>query len=430
MRAPLHVPVDARSSGAARLAPFAVLALAGGLVPCAAALAAERVAVPAAAAAAVAYYAFSNWFWGLDQVCALALPAALLVTGWGARLHGLAARISRRRGLASVAVFAALFFLLDRLARAPIAYGWEQAFERSRGIEGPAPASWAAAHARGAVLLVAGMTLLAVAGYWLIAATRRWWWLWASGAGSVVILGLLLAEPWIPPHRPLDGSPLAGSLAALGARAYVPRAAIVLERCDPASACPPGRVIGLGPTRLMLLDDARLAESPASWTHATVAHEAKHFAMDDNVKAFVLLSALLAAGLGLVHLAGRAIAARWSGPLGFEELGHPASLPLLALLLGAFHVVALPPVNAFRRHVELEADRFALELTRDGETQARMLAALASEKGRVPEWSPFFRAFRATHPSFAERIRLANEYHPWLDGGPLVYGDAIAGPGD
>jgi STE24 endopeptidase len=178
----------------------------------------------------------------------------------------------------------------------------------------------------------------------------------------------------------------------------------------------------------MLLNDALLLQNPHSWTVQTVAHEAKHFAKDDNIKAFFLLSGLALVALGVTHRAGHAIIARWSGSLGFADFAHPASLPLAVLLLNAFYVVALPPVNAFRQHVELEADRFALELTRDSTTQAQMTASWTSQKGAVPEWSLFFQLFRASHPSIAERIRLANAYRPWLEGKPLVYANDFAAP--
>ena len=50
-----------------------------------------------------------------------------------------------------------------------------------------------------------------------------------------------------------------------------------------------------------------------------------------------------------------------------------------------------------------------------------MLADGAGGTGRVNEWSPFFKLFRASHPSVATRIEFSNTYRPWLDGEPLVY---------
>ena len=92
-----------------------------------------------------------------------------------------------------------------------------------------------------------------------------------SAAVSIVVLAFLLAEPFTQAYKPLDSSPLELRIAELAARTGVPRSAIVIEHCDPASSCPPGRVIGMGPTRLMLLNDALLAQNPESWTLQTVA---------------------------------------------------------------------------------------------------------------------------------------------------------------
>ena len=38
------------------------------------------------------------------------------------------------------------------------------------------------------------------------------------------------------------------------------------------------------------------------------------------------------------------------------------------------------------------------------------------------------RTFRLSHPALADRITFANDYHPWADGKPLVYGDRIKAP--
>ncbi len=383
--------------------------------------AAALVEIPASSAKALEYHSASNWFWGLNQAAGLVLPLLLLATGWGANLYHFAARISGQRRVVTIASFAASYFLLDRLFRLPIRYLWDRAYERVSGAASQAVIPWLADQVSGWVVPIAGLTLVAMLAYWLIAKSPRRWWLWASAAASIVVLTFLLVEPFTQSYKPLGSSPLEQRITELAARTGVPQSAIVIEHCEPAAACAPGRVIGMGPTRLMLLNDTQLAQSPESWTLQTVAHEAKHFAKDDNIKAFLLLSGLAVAALWLVHLAAGAISPRWSGRAGLSALAHPTSLPLAVLLLSAFHLVVLPPVNAFRQHVELEADRFALELTRDNVAPAQFLASWASDKNRVTEWSTFFRLFRASHPSHATRINFFNTYHPWQEGKPLVY---------
>ncbi len=404
-----------------RLASLNVLVCVGLSLMLTTAGAGELVQVPASSAKALEYHAVSNGFWILNAVVGLALPLCVLATGWGARFYQFVARLAGGRRVVSLAIFAATYFLLDRVLRLPIRYLWDRAYDQVTGAQSQAPLPWLANQVSGWVMPVVGLTLLAVLAYWLISHSPRRWWLWASAAVSVVVLTFLLAEPFTQSHKALGSSPLEQRIVELAARTGVPPSAIVIEHCDPASSCPPGRVIGMGPTRLMLLNDALLAQSPGSWTLQTVAHEAKHFARDDNLKAFLVLSGLAWAGLWLVHVSARAMLSRWSGGTGLSELAHPTSLPLVVLLLSTFHLAVLPPVNAFRQHVELEADRFALELTRGNLAQAQFFASWASDKSRVSDWSTFFKFFRASHPSYATRIELSNTYHPWLEGKPLVY---------
>ncbi len=411
-----------------RSMPFAPLTSLALWVALGKADAGQPVDIPVATLEALRYHDASNLFWGLNQLCGLALPLILLLSGWGVRLYEFVVRLAGKRSFVSLIAFATIYFVLDRLIRLPVAYLWDRAYAQATGAQEQALLAWLLLQASGWPLPLFALVPVVVFGYWLIAKSPRWWWLWASVATSLLVLAVLLAEPFTQRYEPLGDSPLEQRIAALAARSGIARAAIVIEHCDPPAACPPGRVIGLGPTRLMLLNDALLVRNPPAWTLQTVAHEAKHFARDDNLKALVLLSVLAVAALALLNFAGHAILARWSARLRIAQLAHPASLPLVLVLLGAVYLIVLPPVNAFRQQVELEADRFALELTRDNAAQAQMLASWALDQGRVVEWSHFFQLFRASHPSDASRIRLSNSYHPWLDGKPLVYADDFTAP--
>ena len=79
-------------------------------------------------------------------------------------------------------------------------------------------------------------------------------------------------------------------------------------------------------------------------------------------------------------------------------------------------------VLATSRHLEHEADRFSLELTRMNRSTALAFTKLQQENLSNPRPGWFYRLWRSTHPSIAERIEFSNTYHPWRDGRPLVYG--------
>jgi len=92
-------------------------------------------------------------------------------------------------------------------------------------------------------------------------------------------------------------------------------------------------------------------------------------------------------------------------------------------MLTVIWLAILPSFNLFSRHIELEADRFGLELTHQNH-EAAMVFVGDVQSGRVaPEWDTFFLMFLARHPSVAQRIAFANTYKPWEQGKRLVYGN-------
>ena len=88
-------------------------------------------------------------------------------------------------------------------------------------------------------------------------------------------------------------------------------------------------------------------------------------------------------------------------------------------------VVAIPAFHLTAQYAELEADRFALELTRDNAARARVTADVCGQLW-VSEYTLFDRLYRFTHPSMVTRLALANTYRPWEAGEPLAYEDTIS----
>jgi STE24 endopeptidase len=155
----------------------------------------------------------------------------------------------------------------------------------------------------------------------------------------------------------------------------------------------------------------------------TVGHELKHYVEMDNWKALAIIVFLLLAGFFLVDRIGRWWIARGARVFGFDDLADPASLPLIIVILSVCWLAVSPLVNLYTRHIEHEADRFGLELTHENRAMAEIFANEIARDGEPADSDTFFLVFRASHPSRAERIRFANDYHPWEDGKPLVYGN-------
>jgi Zn-dependent protease with chaperone function len=248
---------------------------------------------------------------------------------------------------------------------------------------------------------------------------RRWWLYCALALIPVAFLALVALPVWVKPltntYKPLDDRPLETRIKSLAARCGVANIPVLVGGSSTG-------VDGLGPTnRIILQSDLASVESPDQ-IEFTIGHELKHYVMGDNWKALAIIAAFLLAGFWLTDRLGRAAIRRFSPRWGFSELSDPASLPLIVFTLIFLWLAILPFFNLFARHIELEADRFGLELTHQNHAAA-MIFVRDAQTNLAPDWGTFFTIFQATHPSIRERIEFANGYKPWEHGAPLVYGD-------
>jgi Zn-dependent protease with chaperone function len=160
-----------------------------------------------------------------------------------------------------------------------------------------------------------------------------------------------------------------------------------------------------------LLNKGLFTAYPESLTLQTVAHESKHYVKDDNLTGWVVMTLILLVFFFLLDRVCRLIIGKFSKQLGFTSIAHPAALPLMILVLNVIFLIALPPINMFRQHVEFEADRYGLELTHNNQALAEMVSSWTTKsKTRMPNPSLFFMLFRSSHPSDATRITFANEF--------------------
>lgn len=367
----------------------------------------NSVEIPTPTKQAVDYHNLGNLAWGVNSILSLLLLIMFLISGLGRRLSN---KILTYGKYLTFIVFAAIFFTLNWLIQLPLERIRTTARNQLENNPDSPILQWVFSQFLESLPLMIFSILAVLFVYWLINKSPQKWWLWASGVFSFLFLVFLVVEPFTISRKPLGQTSVEVKISELAGQIGIPKDSITLEDCEPFDKCEIAHVSGLGPTRLILLNKELINKYPESWTIQTFAHEAKHFVKDDNLVGWFVFTFILLFGFWLADRICRAIIQRFSSRLGFSSISQPAVLPLMILILNVMFLIALPPINMFRQHVEFEADRYGLELTHENKAFAEMVSSWTAESKRhVPNPSLFFMLFRSSHPSDATRITFANE---------------------
>lgn len=363
--------------------------------------------LPTATDQALDYHNLSDLAWGVNKVLTLLLLAIFVIIGSTTHISG--KLLTYGKYVASL-FLAVIIFTLNWLIQLPFERIRTTARNQLEDDPNLPLLQWIFSQFLASLPFIIFSVVAALSVFWLINKSPRKWWLWTAAVFSFLFLFYLVIEPLTIDHQPLGQTPIEVKISELAEKIGVPRDSIVLENCEPFDKCDMAHVSGLGPTRLILLNKGLLENYPETWTIQTFAHESKHYLKDDNLTGWAVLTPIFLALFWFLDRICRVIIARFSTRLGFASMAHAAALPLVILVLHIMYLIALPPINIFRQHVEFEADRFGLELTHENKAFTEMVSSWAAEsKLHTANPSLFFMLFRSSHPSDATRISFANE---------------------
>ncbi len=239
---------------------------------------------------------------------------------------------------------------------------------------------------------------------------RTWW---MAATGFWLLFSLFLAHitprvivPLFFRYTPVEDEELRRRIARLFDRCGVLLKDVYTIDLSRKSSKANAFICGLGSSRRVVLSDTLVKGFTREEIETVVAHEMSHYKHHDIVW-MALAQTLAAAGsFFLVHLFLSA-ALPW---FGFERLDDIAFLPVILLAFSLVGLVLTPLMNAFSRHLEVRADRFAITLTGKTDDFISMMRKLAERN--LAEWDPrrldvilFY-----DHPPVARRIRLAEEH--------------------
>jgi STE24 endopeptidase len=294
----------------------------------------------------------------------------------------------------------------------PLSYYGGYVLSRRNGISTQSLGGWLADEAKG-LLLSLVFELLAVEGlYALLAASPRWWWLWAGAA--LLCLTTLLANlapvlllPIFYKLNPLPDGEVKSRALALAAQAHLRVRGIYSMNMSARTTAANAMVMGLGATRRIVIGDTLLDHYTPDEIETVVAHELGHQAHWDIPKLILTQSAIMLGGLAIVQFI---LSATLGAVSQYHGLADPATMPLIAATLGIFGLVTLPLTNGFSRWVEHRADVYALRATGMTGAFISAMTRLANQNLAEAYPSPIIEFLLYNHPSIGRRLAFGRAW--------------------
>jgi len=250
------------------------------------------------------------------------------------------------------------------------------------------------------MLLVAGEVL-----YFFLKHFPNYWWLLTATAWLMftIVLGRItpvLIIPLFYKCQPLAATELRERLLRLGKNCRLNIKNVFRIELSSETKKANAAVAGLGKTRRILLGDTLLKNYSDEEIEAIFAHELGHvsllhvwkllgFAAAVSFVCFYLAHILLKIGMGL---------------FGFGYIYDVAAFPLLVLILMLAGLIFMPIQNAYSRHLEKQADMFALDHIHSSDTFIAAIKKLASQNLSDPSPSRAVELLFYDHPPIGKRI--------------------------
>jgi STE24 endopeptidase len=384
------------------------------------------VAVPEPTEKALAYHRGGNILWLVGNVWGLFVLAMFLFTGFSARLRDLAQRIGRKWFFV-VGLYVVLFSIVTFAIDFPLSYYEDFVREHAYGLSNQTFGKWFGDAMKGLLVgCVAGFLFVWIP-YLLLKKSPRRWWLYTGLAAVPFLFLVVLVNPiWIDPlfntFGPMKDRTLEASILQLAERAGIAGSRVFEVDKSTDTNAVNAYVTGFGNTKRIVLWDTIIAKLTAPQLLFVMGHEMGHYVLGHVWKLIAFFSVLIVATLYVIHRTADWMIQRYRHRFGFDRLSDIASFPLVALLFNAYFLIVTPVALTFTRHIEHEADRFGLEITRDNYSGATAFVRLQSENLGVPRPALLVKLWRQSHPTLGDRIDFCNTYRPWETGQPLAYG--------
>lgn len=338
------------------------------------------------------------------------LLAGALFLGWSAAVRQWAESVSGNPWLI-VALYIIVLGAGYTIVSLPLGFYTSYTLPHRYGISTQTLGGWALDNVKelalSALFGLVGVEVL----YWLLRAAPHLWWIIVAALAWLFMVAMaqlapVLLMPLFYKFHPLDDPELAQRLTRLAEQAGAQVRGVYVMNMSSRTTTANAMLTGLGRTRRIILGDTLLSGYTYDEIETILAHELAHHVHNDLPKGLVAEAVILPASMWAASLL-----LNWGVPVfGFRGIADVATLPLFAVAMAGVGLVAMPFGNLMTRRMERAADNYALRTTGKAAAFRSVMLKLAGQNLAEAEPPVWVRVLFHSHPSIAERVRMADEF--------------------
>ena len=386
---------------------------------------ANKVLVPKATDKALLNYKIIKCFWVLDLIWSIALPIMFIATGFSERVSDFSKRVGKKFFF-SIIIYFAVSYTLYFIAYTPLVFFGGYFRTHLLGLSTQSFLMWITTKLKGYALnLLIGIAIVWIPYGIMKKSPKRWWLYIGLLALPYIITTTLLSPVFIDPiynkFSSISDKTLEQKILTLAEKSGIKDAKLYVVDKSKETKTMNAYMTGIFNTKRIVIWDTTLTGLNEREVLVVVAHEIGHYVLGHIPKSIAIgfLGILLV--LYLVNRTCIRIVQRFKGKFGIRNISDMAAIPLILLVINLYTFIASPIENAYSRYIELEADRFAIELTKDNFANATTEVKFLESNLSIPKPGLLFKLWNYDHPTVEERINFSNEYKPWEKNEKLKY---------
>ncbi len=304
-----------------------------------------------------------------------------------------------------VIIYSIILGLINELISLPLRYYSGYFLEHRYELSNQKIKDWVVDYFKSLALTVAiGLPLILIFYFILRNFPDRWWIFTGVVFALFFVLLAKLAPVLLFPiffkFKPLENEELKQRLFGLCEKAKTKIEGVYEMDLSKKSKAANAALGGTGKTRRIILSDTLLNNFSDDEIEAVMSHELGHHIHKHMLKGLLLQTVFIFVGFFIASV----VLQNAVNVFNFRAIYDVAALPLIILVITVLSVILLPEVNFLSRKMELQADKYALEVTSNPQAFLDALEKLADLNLADKSPNPIIECIFYSHPSINNRL--------------------------